>query len=65
LARALYMTTLNYDLVVIGGGSGGLTAARVAAELGVRTGAGGTAAPGRRLFMDRLRALSARLYPFE
>jgi len=31
------MTTLNYDLVVIGGGSGGLTAARVAAELGVRT----------------------------
>ena len=31
------MATLNYDLVVIGGGSGGLTAARVAAELGVRT----------------------------
>jgi pyruvate/2-oxoglutarate dehydrogenase complex dihydrolipoamide dehydrogenase (E3) component len=31
------MTTFDYDVVVIGGGSGGLTAARAAAELGVRT----------------------------
>ena len=34
--RKYYMARMNYDLTIIGGGSGGLTAARVAASLGAR-----------------------------
>src|SRR5260221_3443182 len=30
------MTRMNYDLTILGGGSGGLTAARIAASLGAR-----------------------------
>ena len=30
------MTSMDYDLTILGGGSGGLTAARIAASLGAR-----------------------------